>query len=103
MKTTLIAITLAAAAVTAVPILAKPAGDPDTLYAQAAPPAGGPGAAGGGPEERERGGPMMRRMMMHRMQGMMRRNPQEWCLDRLAHRAARRAYIGVKLNLTAEQ
>jgi hypothetical protein len=105
MKTTLIAITLAAAAVaTAVPILAKPADDPDTLYAQAAPPAGGPEAAGGGPEERGRGGwPMMRRMMMQRMHGMMRRNPQEWCLDRLAHHAARRAYIGVKLNLTAEQ
>jgi protein CpxP len=104
MKATFIAIALAAAAATAVPILAKPADDADTLYAQAGPPAGGPEAAGGGPEERERGGwPMMRGMMMHRMHGMMRRNPQEWCLDRLAHRAARRAYIGVKLNLTAEQ
>ena len=40
-------------------------------------------------------------MMMHRM--MMRRDPQEWCLDRLAHRAARYAYMEVKLNLTAEQ
>jgi periplasmic protein CpxP/Spy len=46
---------------------------------------------------------MMRRMMMQRMHGMMRRDPQEWCLNRLAHRAARRAYIGVKLNLTADQ
>ena len=45
--------------------------------------------------------PMMRRMMMHRM--MMRGDPQEWCLDRLAHRAARYAYMEVKLNLTAEQ
>jgi LTXXQ motif family protein len=99
MKTTLIAIALAAAAVTAVPILAKPANDPDTLYAQTTPAMGDQRG-----DEGDRGGgrwPMMRRMMMRRMQ--MRRDPQQWCLDRLAHRAARRAYIGVELNLTAEQ
>jgi hypothetical protein len=104
MKTTLIAIALAAAAATAVPILAKPADDPDTLYAQAGPPMGDQRGAEGDRDDQGRGRwPMMSRMMMHRMHGMMRRDPQEWCLDRLAHRAARRAYIGVKLNLTTEQ
>jgi LTXXQ motif family protein len=104
MKTTLIAIALAAAATTAVPILAKPADDPDTLYAQAGPPTGDQRGAEGDRDDQGRGRwPMMRRMMMHRMHGMMRRDPQEWCLDRLAHRAARRAYIAVKLNLTTEQ
>jgi hypothetical protein len=104
MKTTLIAIALAAAAATAVPILAKPADDPDTLYAQAAPATGDQQGAGGDRDHGDWGRgrwPMMRGMMMHRR--MMRRDPQEWCLDRLAHRAARRAYIGAKLNLTAEQ
>ena len=41
------------------------------------------------------------RIEMHGM--IMRRDPQQWCLDRLARRAAMHAYIGVKLNLTAEQ
>jgi hypothetical protein len=103
MKRTLVAIALAAAAATAVPILAMSADDPDTLYAQAGPPMGD--QRGGEDDRGDRGGgrwPMMRGMM-HRMHGMMRRDPQQWCLDRLAHRAARRAYIGVKLNLTAEQ
>ena len=102
MKRTLVAIALAAAAATTVPILAKPADDPDTLYAQAAPAPGDQRGDEGDREDRGPGRwPMMRRMMMHRM--MMHRDPQEWCLDRLAHRAARRAYVGVKLNLTAEQ
>ena len=39
--------------------------------------------------------------MMHHM--MMRRDPQERCTDRLAWRAAMRAYTEVKLNLTPEQ
>ena len=39
--------------------------------------------------------------MMHRM--MERRDPQERCVERLAWRAARRAYVETKLNLTAEQ
>lgn len=34
---------------------------------------------------------------------MMRRDPQERCEDRLAWRAAMRAYVGAKLNLTPEQ
>jgi hypothetical protein len=34
---------------------------------------------------------------------MMHRNPQERCEERLARRAAMRAYTEAKLNLTAEQ
>ena len=102
MKRTLVAIALAAAAATAVPILAKSADDPAARYAQAGPPTGEERGPEGGREERGRGGwPMMRGGMMHRM--MMNRDPQQRCLDRLAHRAAMRAYVGVKLNLTAEQ
>jgi hypothetical protein len=106
MKKTLVAIALAAATATAVPILARSADDPgtsDTLYAQAAPPAGDQRGSEG---DRDRGDwgrgrwSMMHRLMMRRG---MNRDPQQWCLDRLAHRAARRAYISVKLNLTAEQ
>jgi hypothetical protein len=105
MKRTFVAIALAAAAATAVPILARSADDPstsDALLAQAGPPMGEPRSAEGDREDQGRGRwPMMPGMMMHRM--MMHRDPQERCLDRLAHRAAKRAYIGVKLNLTAEQ
>jgi hypothetical protein len=43
-----------------------------------------------------RGWPMMRHMMMQR-------NPQERCTERLAWRAAMRAYAEAKLDLTAEQ
>jgi hypothetical protein len=39
--------------------------------------------------------------MMHHM--MMRRNPQERCEERLAWRAAMRAYTEAKLDLTSEQ
>jgi hypothetical protein len=101
----LIAIALAAATATAVPILARSADDPDTsdtLYAQAGPPMGEPKGAEGDRGEPGRGRwPMMPSTMMYRM--MTDRDPQEWCLDRLAHRAARYAYIEVKLNLTVEQ
>ena len=103
MKATLIAITLAAAAATAVPILAKPADDPDTLHAQAAPAMGDQRGDEGDRGDRDGGRWPMMRGMMHPMHGMMRRDPQQWCLDRLARRAARRAYVGVKLNLTADQ
>jgi hypothetical protein len=44
---------------------------------------------------------MMRRNMWRR--AMMRANPQEQCVDRVAKRAARRAYVEAKLDLTAEQ
>jgi LTXXQ motif family protein len=112
-KTRLVAILLAAAAAAVVPILAKSAQDPDPQYAQAAPPSE-PGAMPGREGDRERGGwpgrmgererggwSMMHRMMMHG--GMMRGDPGQRCLDRLAHRAAMRAYVGVKLNLSADQ
>lgn len=50
-------------------------------------------------------GPMMRHMMMHRMMmgRMMMGDPQERCINRLAWRAARRAYVETKLDLTAAQ
>lgn len=48
-----------------------------------------------------RGGPMMRREMWRRT--MMDADPQERCIDRLAWRAARLAYVEAKLDLTAEQ
>jgi LTXXQ motif family protein len=35
--------------------------------------------------------------------GMMRWNPQQRCIDRLAWRAAHRAYVETELNLTSEQ
>lgn len=46
---------------------------------------------------------MMRRrmMMMHHMMGL--RNPKQACIDRLARRAGLVAYIGAKLDLTAQQ
>jgi LTXXQ motif family protein len=47
------------------------------------------------------GGPMMRQMMMRRM--MLGGNPQQRCINRLAWRAARFAYVEAKLGLTAEQ
>jgi hypothetical protein len=81
----------------AMPILAQPAGPAADAPTQAAPPAnpmGGP--AHPGPYG------MMRHKMMRRMM-MMRRSPQQWCLDRLARHAARLAYIGVRLDLTAQQ
>ncbi len=47
------------------------------------------------------GGPMARRGMWRR--ATMGWDPQERCIDRLAWRAARRAYVEAKLDLTAEQ
>jgi LTXXQ motif family protein len=101
LRRTLLAVALAATAAIAIPLLARSADDPDLQYAQAA-PAGGQWGERGGSDEAGRGGwPMMRGMMMRRM--MMRGDPQERCVDRLARRAARRAYVEAKLNLTAEQ
>jgi len=56
----------------------------------------------GGDRPEMRGWPMMRGMMMRRMK-MRRQDPQERCTDRLAWRAARRAYVETKLDLTAQQ
>jgi hypothetical protein len=95
-KQALLAAALAAGAFLAVPFLAGAApGDPQQA-ATTPPPAGDEGAMmGGGPM-------MMRHMMMHRMM-MGGGDPQARCIDRLAWRAARRAYVETKLDLTAAQ
>jgi LTXXQ motif family protein len=106
-KRRLLAAALAATTVIAVPIIARSAQDADTQPAQVA-QAGEPQAEehGGGPGHWRRGegglGMEGRRgMMMHRM--MMRRDPKERCEERLAWRAAMRAYTEAKLDLTPEQ
>ena len=104
MKRTLLAASLAAAIAIAVPFLARSAEDGGLQYAQAGPMSADSGERGmpGSDRPGMRGWPMMRGMMMHRM--MMRRgDPQERCIDRLARRAARLAYVETKLNLTAQQ
>jgi hypothetical protein len=81
----------------AVPITAPFAQNTPDQLAQATPP------------DEDRGGPppWMRGDRGRSMEGwrgtMMRRDPQERCEDRLAWRAAMRAYVGAKLNLTPEQ
>jgi hypothetical protein len=47
-----------------------------------------------------RGGPMMHHEMWRHA---MMRNPQQRCVDRLAWRAARRAYVETELDLTPAQ
>ena len=99
MRTTLLAITLAATAAIAIPVIARSADDPDTQYAQTGPMERQWGAEDGRGEPERHGWPhgmMMRHMMMHQ-------DPQERCTERLAMRAAMRAYAEAKLNLTAEQ
>lgn len=98
MKRTLLAASLAMTVAIAVPLLARSAEDGDVQYAQAGPMSEDSGEHGMPGRDRPgmRGWPMMRRMMM-------RGDPQERCTDRLARRAARLAYVQVKLNLTAEQ
>jgi hypothetical protein len=100
-KKTLLAAAFAAGAAIAVPVVAGLAQDPN---AQNAPSASAPDEGGQGmhgmPEMG--GGHMMRHHMgMHRM--MMGGTPKEHCIDHLAWRAARRAYIETKLDLTAAQ
>jgi hypothetical protein len=101
-KKMLLAAALVGTAAIAIPLLARSAEDADARYAQAAPMGerGGDehGGVGSWMHGREGGRPMM---MMHHM--MMHRDPQERCTERLAWRAAMRAYAEVKLNLTAEQ
>jgi hypothetical protein len=97
-KRTLLAASLAATLAIAVPFLARSAEDGDLQSAQAGPVSADSDEHG----MPDRDGPGMRRWpMMRRM--MMRGDPQERCTDRLARRAAMRAYTEVKLNLTAEQ
>jgi hypothetical protein len=100
-RTTLLAFALAATAAIAIPVIARSADDPDTLYAQAGPMGRQWGADDGRGEPGRHGGPMMHGMMMRHM--MMDRNPQERCTERLAWRAAMRAYAEAKLDLTPEQ
>jgi LTXXQ motif family protein len=117
-KAMLIAVAIAAGSAIAVPAYAQNA-TPATQEAQPAPAVapeqagggeqGGGGGEGGGGEHwghgrgqwGMRGWPMMR----HRMWGResMRWDPQQRCVDRLAWRAARRAYVETELNLTADQ
>lgn len=121
MRSTLLAGVIAIATAIAVPGLAQTAGTTATQPTQAAPAAGqGDEAQGSGEQGRaghwmqgrgdmrghggwgmRGGGPMMRHMMMHGMMGLG--DPQERCIDRLAWRAARRAYVEAKLDLTADQ
>jgi hypothetical protein len=94
----LLAASLAATVAIAVPLLARSADDGDLRYAQAGPMGADSGdhAMPGLDRPGMRGWPMMRRMMT-------RQDPQERCADRLAWRAARRAYVEAKLSLTAQQ
>lgn len=93
----------------AAPAFAQPAGNA-AAPAETPPPAGppGPGAMHRGAEVIIRQG-MPGRMRhewrhgMHERQAMRWRNPKERCIDRLARRAGRLAYIGTKLELTAVQ
>ena len=110
MKRILLAAALAATTAVAVPMVARSAQDDEMQQAQAAQVTQADEQSGeehgGGPEHwmRGEGGPGMhgwRGMMMHRM--MMHRNPQERCEERLAWRAAMRAYTESKLDLTPEQ
>ena len=99
MRRTLLAMILATTvALAAVPLLARSAEDGNLQLAQAGPMSADSGDHGmpGGDRVGMRGWPMMRRMMAQQ-------DPQERCTDRLARRAARRAYVEAKLNLTAQQ
>jgi hypothetical protein len=98
-RTTLLAAALVAAGVLAGPMAAAAADNPPPPPAASADQPGGPGHWMHGRDGQGMGGwPMM---MMHRR--MMGQDPQERCVDRLAWRAARTAYVEAKLNLTAEQ
>ncbi len=105
MKRILLAAVLATTTAIAVPITARSAQDAETQQAQVAQADEQQGEEHrGGHGMRGEGGPGMQRwrgMMMHRM--MMRRDPKERCEERLAWRAAMRAYTESKLDLTPEQ
>jgi hypothetical protein len=106
-----------AAAAMVVPAWAQTPGTAVPSPAQAPPPeatpmsapeqAGGGQQGAGGAWMRERGAwGMPGGAIMHHdlwRGAMMRWNPQQRCIDRLAWRAARRAYVETELNLSAEQ
>lgn len=110
MKRILLAAALATTAAIAPPIIARSAEDAPTQLVQAAP--GGEHWGGEHWSDEQDGGPRhwmrdgghgmhgWRGMMMH---GEMHRNPQERCEQRLAWRAAMRAYTESMLDLTPEQ
>ena len=106
MRRILLAAALATTTAMTVPMVARSAPDTETQQAQAGPSDEHEGERlGGGPGGwmHSEGGPMMqgwRGRMMHRMTD---RNPQERCEERLAWRAAMRAYTEAKLDLTPEQ
>lgn len=106
MKRILLAAALAATTAIAVPVIARSAQDAEVQQVQVAQADEQQGEEhGGGPGHwmRGEGGPRMqgwRGMMMHRM---MNRDPKERCEERLAWRAAMRAYTEAKLDLTPEQ
>jgi hypothetical protein len=101
-KRILLAAALAATTAIAVPIVARSAPDAEMQQAQVAQADAPPGEEHGGGRGnwmRGEGGPGMhgwRGMMMHR-------DPKERCEERLARRAAMRAYTEAKLDLTPEQ
>ena len=110
MRRMLLAAALAATAAIAVPVFAQQGSNTDTQTNQAAPAtqqAGGDQDAGSQQWTRGRGGwgmrgwPTMRRGMWR--SAAMRGDPQQRCIDRLAWRAAHRAYLETELDLTAEQ
>lgn len=105
MRRTLLAAALVTTTAAAIPMLARSAEDAETRQAQAAPTGEQSGDQQSGPRRwmHGEGGQRMPgwRGMMHHM--MMRRDPKERCEERLAWRAAMRAYTEAKLDLTAEQ
>jgi hypothetical protein len=111
-KGMLLAGAIAVTAAVVVPGFAQTAGTSATPQAEPAPATASEQPAGGEQEGDRlwtqgrggwgmRGGPMMRERLWRR--AAMRRNPQQHCIDRLAWRAARRAYVEAELNLTADQ
>ena len=100
MKRTLLAAALVTTvAIGAAPLLARSDEDSGLKLTQAGPMSADSGEHGMPGRDRAgmRGWPMMHRAMMQRG------DPQERCTERLARRAARRAYVEAKLNLTAQQ
>jgi LTXXQ motif family protein len=108
-KRILLAAALAATTAIAVPMIARSAQDvetqqPQAQVAQADEPSGEEHGGGPGRWMRGEGGhgrEGWRGMMMHRM--LTHRDPKERCEERLAWRAAMRAYTEAKLDLTPEQ
>jgi hypothetical protein len=100
-KRTLLAAALAAGTVMAPAAFAQQPQSPASEPLSTAPAANPPMPGMQQPGARMPEGMMQRRMMMHRR--MAWRNPKEACIDRLARRAGVIAYVGAKLDLTAEQ